>query len=185
MRAGLAAVLEVQVSVRCQAWSDSLPGIEDICRRAAGAALDCGTADGSPVDTPAEVSLVLADDEFVSDLNRDYRGVDGPTNVLSFAAGAFAAGAFAAGKGPPGGRLAGEALILGDLVLAYQTVAAEAAAEGRSLADRLCHMVVHGMLHLIGHGHDTEERERRMEGLEIAALSAIGVADPYSHGEQT
>ncbi len=112
---------------------------------------------------PAEVTLLLADDSAVQALNRAWRGQATPTNVLSFPA--------PAGPGSP--------RHLGDIALAYETVAREAAAEGKALADHATHLIVHGVLHLLGYDHDEEADAEAMETLEIEALARLGIADPY------
>jgi probable rRNA maturation factor len=73
----------------------------------------------------------------------------------------------------------GEALPLGDVVLAYETIAREAAEQGKTLADHLAHLVVHGVLHLVGYDHEAAADAERMEALERTVLSGIGIADPY------
>ena len=157
----MAEALEVAVSVPSEAWREAVARPERLCRRAARAAF-AAAGSGS-----AEASIVLADDALVRRLNRRYRGLDAPTDVLSFAG----------GGAPPG---LGLPAMLGDVVLAYDTAAADAAADDRRLADHLCHLVVHGMLHLLGHDHDTKAAARRMEGLERSVLGGLGVADPYA-----
>ncbi len=159
--------IEVAVSVSCAAWNESLPAVDRLCRHAALAALRVRPAPLGAV----EASVLLADDARVRELNRDYRDRDGPTNVLSFAAldDPGAAAEAAPGRGVP--------VLLGDVVVAYETAAAEAVAEGKSLADHLCGLVVHGMLHLLGYDHGTEADAECMEVLESRALSALGVGD--------
>ena len=105
-----------------------------------------------------ELCLVLADDRLQRTLNRRFRGKDRSTNVLSF-------------DGAPDG--------LGDVVLALETVQAEADAQGKSLADHVAHLVVHGVLHLMGHDHVGAAEARRMERLESAILTGLGIGDPY------
>ena len=117
----------------------------------------------------AELSLLLTDDKRIRIVNRDWRGFDKATNVLSFPA-------------APPDRIA-TSPILGDIVIAYETVEREAQAEEKSLADHFSHLVIHGLLHLLGEDHETEAEALRMEGLEIAALARLGIADPYSGGE--
>lgn len=156
------SLLEIDVSVACDAWRERLPAVEDLCREAAGAAYRAATAGEA-----AELSLLLTDDHVVRGLNRDYRGKDRPTNVLSFPHTPVAGG------GSP------EAVLLGDVVVAFETTAAEAVAEGKALADHLRHLVVHGVLHLVGYDHETETDARRMEGLEVAVLAGLGIDDPY------
>jgi probable rRNA maturation factor len=101
-------------------------------------------------------------------LNRDWRGQDKPTNVLAFPAGMDEAAA----PGAP--------LLLGDVVLAYETVAAEAAAQGKDFAAHLRHLIVHGVLHLVGHDHDEAAAAERMEAVERTILAGFGIADPYA-----
>ena len=99
-------------------------------------------------------------------LNRDYRGKDKPTNVLSFPRRRLLAGRL----GP----------LLGDIVLAAETVAREAEDEGLALDDHLTHLIVHGFLHLLGYDHEDEAEAAVMEGLETAILGGLGIADPYA-----
>ena len=126
------------------------------------------------------VSLVLADDEEVHALNRQWRAKDRPTNVLSFpmmsrADVLRAAADDAGGSGAPG--------MLGDLILAHGVCTREAAEKGISVADHAAHLIVHGLLHLAGHDHETGEAEAEaMEALERKALALMGLADPYGTG---
>ena len=113
-----------------------------------------------------EVSLVFADDARIRGLNRQYRGKDRPTNVLSFPAASLGSGRL----GPP----------LGDIVLARETIAAEATAEGLDFADHLTHLIIHGFLHLVGYDHETDDEAAVMEQLETAILGRLGIADPYT-----
>lgn len=162
--------VEIDVSVPCAAWTASLPDAEAIARRAAAAAF--AAADGPATLPAAEASLVLADDALVQRLNRDYRNQDAPTNVLSFAA-----------LDEGGQPVTGGPIPLGDMVLAYETAAAEAAAEGKRLGDHLSHLVVHAMLHLLGYDHGTDVQAKRMERLETHILDGLGIADPYAELE--
>jgi probable rRNA maturation factor len=123
---------------------------------------------GFAVRERAEVSVRLTDDAEVRTLNALWRGIDKPTNVLSFPA-------------VPADRVS-EALVLGDIAVAYETLAREAKELGISLADHFRHLVAHGFLHLIGYDHQTDEEAERMEGLEKRILSKLGVADPYPDG---
>ena len=118
------------------------------------------------------VSLVFADDAEVHELNREWRGKDKPTNVLSFPMlerGELLELAFA---GPPE--------LLGDIALAFETCAREAADKGISLEHHTVHLIVHGLLHLAGYDHETSSEDAHaMETLEINALAQMGIADPY------
>lgn len=118
-----------------------------------------------------EVSIQLTDDAEVRELNRDYRGKDTPTNVLSFPM--IETQELADG-------LLGPEQLLGDVVLAFETVAAEAAAQGKTLQDHGLHLIAHGFLHLLGYDHETGAADAEaMEALERSALAELNVADPY------
>lgn len=156
---------DIAISVECPAWIEALPDAEERCRLVAAAALGAG-------DLPelVELSLVLSDDDSVRILNRDWRGKDKATNVLTFAA--------LDDEDAP--LPEGAPLLLGDVVLAYQTCAVEAVEQGKSLADHLAHLVVHGVLHLLGWDHEESDEEAdEMEAMEIAILAALGIANPY------
>lgn len=152
---------EVNVLVSCPAWTDVLPTAEQISTRAALAVLSLGPPE-------AEASILLADDATITQLNRDYRGRDEPTNVLAFASG--------------GPETEGAPRILGDVVIAYETAAAEVDNDttGPRLFDHLSHLVVHGTLHLLGYDHESDDEAEEMEMLETAVLSGLGVPNPYA-----
>lgn len=118
---------------------------------------------------PASVCIALSNDAAIADLNRAWRAKDQPTNVLSFPA-----------PVAPAGAPSGEPRFLGDVVLAAETVAREARQLGLSPAHHLQHLVVHGILHLIGFTHEDEREAVAMESLETEILASIGVADPYA-----
>ena len=151
----------VSVALRCAAWAEALP--RGFVARVVKAVLDDRKVGPR---RPAEVSVVLADDPFVRRLNRDHRGKDTPTNVLSFP--------LEAGSAPQGARL-----LLGDVVLAHRTIRREAKAEGKRLASHAAHMLVHGTLHLLGFDHARTRAARIMEGHEVRILKRLGVPDPY------
>jgi probable rRNA maturation factor len=118
----------------------------------------------------AEACVVLADDSLVQSLNRSYRGKDAPTNVLSFPF-----------QGGPPGTL--RSRHLGDVVLAAETILNEASEQGIAPVHHLQHLVVHGLLHLLGFDHDTEAQAEAMERLEVQILATLGVPDPYAAAE--
>jgi probable rRNA maturation factor len=120
-----------------------------------------------------EISILFTDDEDVRRLNRDFRGKDRPTNILSFPM--LPPDAIAPALAAPEGSL-----LLGDLALAYETCASEAAAQGKSLAAHVTHLVVHGVLHLLGFDHEEEAPAEAMETLERSILARLGIADPYA-----
>lgn len=160
----------VTVALRCAAWARDLPRVERFAARVVGAVL----ADRRiGVRRPAEVSVVLADDPFMRRLNRDHRGKDRPTNVLSFPLGSATSRA-------ANGRVAnGAPVLLGDVVLAYRTVRREARAENKSFDRHAAHLLVHGTLHLLGFDHLRAGAARVMEGHEVRILGRLGVPDPY------
>lgn len=143
---------EIDVEVEATAWTEVLPDVEALTRQAAVAAM--GTDAGNLV-------ILLTDDESVRDLNRRFRGKDGATNVLSFPASPNADGH------------------LGDIALAFGVCEQEASDQAKPLADHLRHLVVHGVLHLLGHDHQDDDEAIAMESLEISRLAVLGVANPY------
>lgn len=162
---GVAGAARPRIAVRLEtpAWRRRLPNAAAWCRRAAATAL----AGEAPRLKGIELSILLADDALLRGLNRDYRGKDRPTNVLSFAAGDDDSGQD------------GRPRLLGDVVLALETCVAEAEAQGKPLAHHLAHLVVHGVLHLLGHDHEDEAEAERMEACERAILARLDIPDPY------
>ena len=147
------------VEVEDPAWSVALPDAEALVRAAADATLASEGAVGEGV------SLLLTDDPAMADLNRRFRQQDKPTNVLSFPA----------PQNPE--------RFLGDVALAYGVCAREAQEQGKPLAHHLQHLVAHGVLHLLGYDHETDDQADEMEGLERAVLAGLGIPDPYAAGE--
>lgn len=155
------AGVDIEFSVLSPDWGRTVPDIEAVCEQAARAALQAGGLEAGA----AELSLVLADDIMLRRLNREWRGLDKPTNVLSFPA----------GDAPPPGA----PLLLGDVILAFETVSAEAVTQGKGFCDHLRHLVIHGVLHLLGFDHEESAEAEVMEALEVRILAGLGVADPY------
>ena len=156
---------EIDVAVEDARWFEALPDLERLVMAAVEAGL--GASPERPVG-PVEVSVLLADDATVRELNRTWRGKDGATNVLSFPAG-------------PQPRHAGAAVPLGDVVLAYETLVRESSEQSKPLQNHLAHLLVHGTLHLLGQDHETGEAEAEaMEAVEVAALAGLGIPDPYA-----
>lgn len=116
------------------------------------------------------VAILFADDERVRDLNSEFRSKDRPTNVLSFPS--------------IGDGVRGEPTHLGDIVLAYETVAREAEEGGKPLEHHVAHLVMHGFLHVLGYDHESEAEARVMEALETRALATLGIPDPYADDEE-
>ena len=159
---------EIEISLRDSAWSTALPDAASVARRAAAAALEAAGA----MPEAVELGVVLADDSFVRTLNRTYRGEDRATDVLSFPLHEQP------GQAP---QPAAQPLMLGDVVLARETVERDSATAGVALAEQVSHLVVHGVFHLLGHDHDEPAAERRMRALESESLLALGFCDPYAN----
>ena len=148
----------IEVEIEDSAWSVALPTAAEIAERAADAVLD----QIAPSDDAPTVAVLLTDDEAVADLNQRFRGKAGPTNVLSFPA-------------PPNPE--GQ---IGDIALAYGVCVREAQEQGKTLEQHLTHLVAHGVLHLLGYDHETDDEAEAMEALERSILETLGVPDPYA-----
>jgi probable rRNA maturation factor len=145
----------IDIAVTSPLW-EKQPLAEQTVREAIVAAADA-------LDTPpGEICVMLTDDAEMTRLNRDWRGLDKPTNVLSFPAAKTAGGAF-----------------LGDIAISYETLERECAEEGRIFLNHLAHLAVHGFLHLIGYDHQTDSEAETMEGLESKIMLALNLPDPY------
>jgi probable rRNA maturation factor len=148
----------IDVEIEDEAWSDALPEVEALVEQAALGALDTLPQ----AERGGAVAILLTDDTAVADLNTRFRGKPTSTNVLSFPA--------ATSAYPH----------LGDVALAYGVCAGEAGAQGKSLGDHLTHLVVHGVLHLLGYDHEAEADAEVMEQMECEILRRFGIADPYA-----
>lgn len=162
---------EIAVTLSAPAWLETVPDAEERVRRVAVAALRqaADALDDIPPDR-LEVSIVLTDDDEVRELNRQYRGRDSATNVLSFAS-LDDDEAPLPEEGP---------VLLGDIIVALQTTLREADDENKPVADHLSHLVVHGVLHLLGYDHLEEEDAEEMEALERTILAGLDIPDPYA-----
>lgn len=167
-KAGRRRTVRPQIAILIEApeWRRHVRNVAAVAQRAARAALAAQRSAG-----PLELCLVLADDRAMRRLNRTWRGQNKPTNVLSFPA-------TSAGRTTPG-LPPGAALPLGDIVIASGVTVAEAKAQGKAVDAHLAHLVVHGVLHLLGHDHERDAEALRMEALETRILKGLGVADPY------
>ena len=153
--------LEVEIVRHAGDWDRAMIA-EAMLKRAAKAAF---AAAPPPSATNFEVTIVLTDDLEMRALNRSWRGQDAPTNVLSF----------------PAGEGVSEGLI-GDVVLGHETVSREARELGIPLSDHVSHLVVHGVLHLLGFDHARDDAAAAMEKRESQALASLNIADPYAEG---
>jgi len=164
--------LIVDVTVEAANWDRAVADLEVLCQRVVrGAACHVVDLSGMDLDGVAEISVLFADDARVQILNREWRGQDKPTNVLSFPGEDFRDGL--AQHEPRVPRL------LGDVVVALETTQGEAGAQHKTLVDHLSHLLVHGVLHVLGFDHTTEEHAGEMEALEVEILADLGVPCPY------
>jgi probable rRNA maturation factor len=152
--------LEVEIVRHGDAWAADAPDV--LIEQAARAALSA--APSLPPGT-YHLTLLLTEDGEMRSLNRTWRGKDAPTNVLSFPSGEIAATGF-----------------LGDVALAAETARREAREQHIAFQDHVSHLVVHGVLHLLGFDHDDDRAAEQMETLERTALASLGIADPYAAG---
>lgn len=154
---------EVLVTADC--WNRE-PDAEAVIQRAIAAAAQ--TVDEDVAE--AEIAVMLTDDSGIRTLNGNWRGIDKPTNVLSFPA-----------LQPEGERRAGDApRMLGDIAIAYETLRREADEEHKPFDHHLSHLAVHGFLHLIGYDHENDADAEEMETLEQDILGQLGIPDPYA-----
>jgi probable rRNA maturation factor len=130
------------------------------------ASVQRATTAALPKGEKRSIHILFTDDASMSEINRQWRGQDKPTNVLSFPA-------------APQPVPKGEVAHLGDLVLAWETVNNEALSQGKTTANHISHLIVHGLLHLQGFDHEIESEAETMEARETAILSDLGIADPY------
>jgi probable rRNA maturation factor len=151
--------LHIEISRNAESWPEHLDA------RAEQAVREALTQSKARITGASELSIVLTDDAEQRILNRDWRGIDKTTNVLSFP------------QIEPFGPVSG---LLGDIILAHETLVKEADEQGVSLDDHFTHLVVHGFLHLLGYDHIEDADALVMEGLETQILASLGVANPYA-----
>jgi probable rRNA maturation factor len=158
-----APALDLYVALENESWGDKQRLVALSRRVFYTAAKELGLLS----DHSIEISLLFADDARVQPLNRDWRSMDKPTNVLSF---------------PSTDLKPGDALppVLGDIVLAYETVAQEAAEEGKTFDNHVSHLLLHGFLHLLGYDHQTDAEAVEMETIETRILASLAIPDPYA-----
>lgn len=153
--------LSVDVIVNAPVWDEALPDLSNLAERAVKESL---ALSGARLAPDCELCVAFCDDAEIRALNAAWRDQDKPTNVLSF---------------PTPGQLSQKPL-LGDIAIAYETVAREAAEQRKTLPDHTAHMIIHGFLHLIGYDHVTQGEAEAMEALERRVALALGISDPYA-----
>ena len=163
------ALVQIDVSLQNPIWHALNFDAEALCRQAVRDTLSAIGSDSGAL----EISVVLGDDELLRRLNLQTRGFDRPTNVLAFP-----------GDSPGDSLPDGAPRLLGDVLLSHETIAGEARQQEKPLENHLRHMVVHGVLHLLGYGHETEIEAKTMEALETIILAGMEVPDPYQIGSR-
>jgi probable rRNA maturation factor len=160
--------LDIQIAVEADGWAEEAE-LEGLAGRVLETAAEyLRSEENQPFPAmPIEASLVFSSDEQVREINAEWRGQDKPTNVLSFPAFPLSPG------GKPGP-------MLGDIIVARETVEREAVDLDKSFTDHLTHLMVHGFLHLFGYDHMDSEEAERMESLETRILASLGLSDPYA-----
>lgn len=156
-------MIGIDILVESSGWGDEAR-LDATARRAVDATARVLGLDAGLV---FDLSLVFTDDAAIRKLNADWRGKDRPTNVLSFPVADIEPGA---NPGP----------LLGDIVIARETVARESGLEGKPFDHHLTHLIVHGFLHLLGYDHESPEEAETMEGLERRILADLAIPDPYA-----
>ena len=157
-----------EVLVVAECWRTE-PDAEAVIHRAINAAAEIADADVGE----AELAIMLTDDSGIRTLNNNWRGIDKPTNVLSFPA-----------LQPAAGAPSDAPRMLGDIAIAYETTRKEADEEQKPFDHHLSHLAVHGFLHLIGYDHEKDDDAEAMESLEQEILEHLGIPDPYADRER-
>lgn len=152
--------LEIDILVTSDDWG-SLDDLDPLTRRCISASL---AESGARLQDNCEISVTFCADGDIRDLNAQWRGKNAATNVLSF---------------PTPGEVSAKPL-LGDIVIAYETVAREAQEQDKTLQEHVAHMIMHGFLHLIGYDHESTDEAEQMENLERRIAASLGLRDPYA-----
>jgi probable rRNA maturation factor len=164
---------EIYISCDNNDWEKQIPDYEEMCRQAILACICACDDDVSSYDN-SEVSILLTDDDHIQELNKEYRNIDKPTNVLSFAA-------EDADDDFPQTNDGDEPVILGDIIVALETVSKEAEEQNKTISDHFFHMIVHSMLHLLGYDHINDNDADEMENLETEILASFDIPNPYAN----
>lgn len=146
---------QIEIIISNKNWKKKIPEAEKICQESCVSALKYEKIKGAK-----EVSILLADDKKLQELNHDFRGKDKPTNVLSFP---------------------GDGEMLGDIAISLDTLLKEAKSQNKTPENHLSHLVVHATLHLLGHDHEDDEEAEEMEKKEITILLNMGIKNPYKY----
>jgi probable rRNA maturation factor len=152
----------LDIQIEDTSWA-ALKNIEALCQKAIDQA--CLEAKPKPMKG-AELSILFTNDAAIQALNKQWRNIDKPTNILSFPA-------------VPPNRIA-KSPLLGDLALGFETIQSEAITDEKTLENHLTHLIIHGFLHILGYDHETDAEADIMEALEISILAKLNISDPYA-----
>lgn len=170
----------IEVTIDADDWHRIVTAPEQHCLNAAAHALICGAAETGLswlTQDGVEMSILLTNDATIEQLNAEHRGLAKPTNVLSFP---MLDSEELSALRPDGAT----PILLGDVILAAETIATEAASQAKAPNDHLTHLVIHGVLHLLGYDHECDDEAALMEDLERKILAKMGIADPYAFAGQ-
>jgi probable rRNA maturation factor len=163
------SVIEINVIVDKPCWEEAIPSCEQEIQNAALEALR-----GAQWKHPTEINILLTDEGVSQHLNQTFRKINKPTNVLSFpdlepheVTDLFS------------GEISKNPVFLGDIALSFETIKREASGQGKPIGDHVIHLVVHGVLHLLGFDHENDEDAFTMESLETTILSTLNISNPY------
>jgi len=167
--------IDLDICLQIADWDQEFPAYREHIESCFDVILECLPEGRALLDFPhLELSILLSDDQNIHALNRQYRGKDKATNVLSFPSlsqddikNILATGA------------AGQPVVLGDVIFALETIKAEAHGQGKKFSDHFCHLCLHGILHLLGYDHVEEAEAEAMEALEKKLLGKLSIDDPY------
>lgn len=163
------AKVKVEFNVDNENWHKELPDIEKLVEESCVKALE---SSGITNYTEfVDISVMLTSDDLIKVLNQKYREQDKPTNVLSFPSEEIY---------PDDYDNLEDQLALGDIIFAFETIKAESVAQNKSMQDHLCHLAVHGTLHLLGFDHLNDQDAKKMESLEVKILKKMNISNPYS-----
>ncbi|MDA0653833.1 MAG: rRNA maturation RNase YbeY [Proteobacteria bacterium] len=165
----MASRIRVELVAPNDQWMVAIDDLSQLVTRTVRAAVEAANR----VHGACEVCVVLSDDRELKILNQEYRNIDKPTNVLSFPGEPLDEdeGAY---------EIGGRPRVLGDIVIAYETMVRESEAASIPLPDHLAHILIHGVLHLCRFDHEIDDDAAKMEALEAAVLRELGIADPYA-----
>ena len=163
--------IDIDIDTQFAGWDSYLPKISSLAEEVSRAVFKITKFDHYVKHI--EFSIILSEDHRLQELNKDYRGEDKPTNVLSFPAEDILPSGFENVQTHDG------FVLIGDIIFAFQTLKSEADSSTKSFEGHFCHLLVHGLLHLLGYDHETESDAVEMEAIEVEVLTKFNINSPY------